>query len=117
METELGTTLIHRYRQKWELTETGELLYNYAEKLLFSAEDIKRQIEEIEEGSAGILRVGVSSACLNLLVDYIASYRERFPNVKITIEKGNSEEHLKKSQAIRSLCLARWKGIRITKTS
>ena len=64
--------------------------------MLFSAEDIKRQIEEIEEGSAGILRVGVSSACLNLLVDYIASYRERFPNIKITIEKGNSEELLKK---------------------
>ena len=25
LETELGTTLIHRYRQKWELTETIQL--------------------------------------------------------------------------------------------
>lgn len=63
---------------------------------MFSVEDIKRQIEEIEQGSAGTLRVGVSSACLNLLVDYIELYRERFPNVRISIEKGNSEELLKK---------------------
>ena len=34
LEMELGTTLIYRYRQKWELTETGEVLYQYATRLL-----------------------------------------------------------------------------------
>lgn len=96
LETELGTILIHRYRQKWELTETGEVLYRYAEKLLFTMKDIKQQISEIEQGSAGTLRIGVSSACLNLIVDYVSIYREQFPNVKISVEKGNSEELLKK---------------------
>ncbi|REB06481.1 LysR family transcriptional regulator [Sporosarcina sp. BI001-red] len=96
LETELGTILIHRYRQKWELTETGEVLYQYAEKLLSTMKDIKQQIAEIEQGSAGMLRIGVSSACLNLLADYVSLYREKFPNVKISIEKGNSEELLKK---------------------
>lgn len=28
LETELGSTLIHRYRQKWELTESGKLYIN-----------------------------------------------------------------------------------------
>lgn len=96
LEAELGTILIHRYRQKWELTETGEVLYQYAEKLLSTMKDIKQQIAEIEQGSAGVLRIGVSSACLNLLVDYVSMYREQFPNVKINIEKGNSAELLKK---------------------
>ncbi|PIC99132.1 LysR family transcriptional regulator [Sporosarcina sp. P29] len=96
LEMELGTTLIHRYRQKWELTETGHILYQYAKKTLLSMEDVKRQIEEIEKGSAGTLRIGVSSACLNLLVDYVSIYRKQFPDVKISIEKGNSEELLKK---------------------
>ncbi|PIC57158.1 LysR family transcriptional regulator [Sporosarcina sp. P12(2017)] len=96
LEMELGTTLIHRYRQKWELTETGHILYQYAKKLLLSLDDVKRQIEEIEKGSAGTLRIGVSSACLNLLVDYVSIYRKQFPDVKISIEKGNSEELLRK---------------------
>ncbi|PID24746.1 LysR family transcriptional regulator [Sporosarcina sp. P7] len=96
LETELGTTLIHRYRQKWELTETGHILYQYAKRLLRSMEDVKKEIEEIESGSAGTLRIGVSSACLNLLVDYISIYRKQFPDIKISIEKGSSEELLKK---------------------
>lgn len=96
LETELGTVLIHRYRQKWELTETGEVLHQYVEKLLPTMKNIKQQITEIEQGSAGILRLGVSSACLNLLVDYVDLYRNRFPNVKVNIEKGNSEDLLKK---------------------
>ncbi|WP_432352501.1 LysR family transcriptional regulator [Sporosarcina sp. A2] len=96
LEIELGTVLIHRYRQKWELTETGEVLYQYAEKSISTMKDIKQQIAEIEQGRAGLLRIGVSSACLSLLVDYVSMYRERFPNVKVSVEIGNSEELLKK---------------------
>lgn len=96
LEIELDTILIHRYRQKWELTETGEVLLEYANKVLSSMKDVKQKITEIEQGSAGVLRIGVSSACLNLLADYVSNYREQFQNVKIVIEKGNSEELLKK---------------------
>lgn len=96
LETELGTTLIHRYRQKWELTETGELLYQYATQMLFRMQDVKQQIQEIEQGAAGTVRIGVSSACSNMLIEYISAYRAQFPNVKISIISGNSEELLKR---------------------
>ncbi len=43
LETDLGTTLIHRYRQKWELTATGEILYQYANKMLMQIQDVKRR--------------------------------------------------------------------------
>ena len=66
LENDLGTTLIHRYRQKWELTETGELLYQYADQLLMQMQDVKQQIQEIEQGIAGTVRIGVSSACSNI---------------------------------------------------
>ncbi|MFJ8235859.1 LysR family transcriptional regulator [Ureibacillus sp. NPDC094379] len=92
LETELGTTLIHRYRQKWELTETGQVLYQYAEQMLSKMSDVIRQIEEIEQGAAGTVRIGVSSSCSNMLVDLIAMYRKLYPNVKISIYKGDSEE-------------------------
>ena len=50
LETDLGTTLIHRYRQKWELTATGEILYQYANQMLIQIQDVKQQIQEIEQG-------------------------------------------------------------------
>ncbi|HLQ98370.1 MAG TPA: LysR family transcriptional regulator [Candidatus Dormibacteraeota bacterium] len=96
METDLGTTLIHRYRQQWELTESGRMLYEYAEQVLSQTEEVKRRIHEIEEGSAGTVRIGVSSACSNLLVDYIANFREQFPQIKMNIAIGDSESLLGK---------------------
>ena len=96
LETELGTTLIHRYRKKWEFTETGELLYQHAEQMLMQMQDVKQRIQEIEQGTAGTMRIGVSSACSNMLIDYISMYRTKFPNVKISIINGDSEDLLKR---------------------
>lgn len=96
LESELGTTLIHRYRKKWELTETGRLLYQYALQTINQTQDVKQQILEIEQGTAGTLLIGVSTSCSNLLIDSISKYKAQFPNVKIHIETGNSEDILKK---------------------
>lgn len=96
LETELGTTLIHRYRQKWEVTESGQLLYQYAEQVLHQMNEVKRRIQEVEEGTGGTVRIGVSSTCSNILVDYIAKFRESFQQIKISIFTGDSEELLKK---------------------
>lgn len=96
LETDLGTTLIHRYRQKWELTETGEILYEYATQMLMQVQDVKQQIHEIEQGIGGTVNIGVSSTCSNMLIDYVSTFRTQYPNVKINIVTGNSEELLKK---------------------
>ena len=85
LETDLGTTLIHRYRKKWELTETGEILYQYAEQMLMQMQDVKQRIQEIEQGIAGTVSIGVSSACSNMLIDYVSMFRTQYPNVKIEL--------------------------------
>ncbi|MGG3674289.1 LysR family transcriptional regulator [Bacillus nitratireducens] len=96
LETDLGTTLIHRYRQKWELTATGEILYQYANQMLMQIQDVKQQIQEIEQGIGGTVSIGVSSICSNMLIDYVSTFRTQYPNVKIKIVTGNSEELLKR---------------------
>ncbi|MDM5193153.1 LysR family transcriptional regulator [Bacillus hominis] len=96
LETDLGTTLIHRYRQKWELTATGEILYQYANQMLMQIQDVKQQIQEIEQGIGGTVSIGVSSTCSNMLIDYVSTFRTQYPNVKINIVTGNSEELLKR---------------------
>ncbi len=96
LETDLGTILIHRYRQKWELTETGEILYDYANQMLMQTQDIKQRIQEIEQGTGGTVNIGVSSTCSNMLIDYISIFRTKYPNVKMNIVTGNSDELLKR---------------------
>ncbi|GAK01255.1 LysR family transcriptional regulator substrate-binding protein [Geomicrobium sp. JCM 19055] len=55
---------------------------------------MKQRITEIENGDAGSVHIGVSSSCSNLLLDYIKQHRQHYPNVKIHIHNGNSEDLL-----------------------
>lgn len=96
LEDDFNTELIRRYRQKWEVTESGELLYRYAVQILGQMAEVKKKINEVEEGSAGSVNVGVSSACYNMLIDYIAEFRAQFPQIKISIHSGDSETLLNK---------------------
>lgn len=96
LESDLGTTLIHRYREKWQLTETGELLYQHAELMLRQMQDVKQRIQEIEQGITGVVNIGVASVCSNILIDYVSVFRTLYPRVKINIMTGNSDELLRK---------------------
>lgn len=75
--------------------KSGWLLYKYAEQMLSEMDEVKRQISKIEAGSAGTIRIGVSSACSNLLIGYIAAFREAYPDNKLDIITGDSERLLK----------------------
>ena len=44
----------------------------------------------------GSVNVGVSSACYNMLIDYIAEFRGQYPKIKISIHSGDSETLLNK---------------------
>lgn len=90
LENELGTVLIKRYTQQWELTETGKTLYRHAIHMLQNMKGIKQEIKEIEEGMRGNLAIGVSSSCVNILHKSIYNFREKYPNVFIKILKGDS---------------------------
>lgn len=54
LEDDFNTELIRRYRQKWEVTESGELLYRYAVQILGQMAEVKKRINEVEEGSPGL---------------------------------------------------------------
>ncbi len=88
LENELGTVLIKRYTQQWELTETGKTLYRHAVHMLQDIKGIKQEIREMEEGIRGTLSIGVSSSCVNFLPKNIHHFRENYPNVFIKIWKG-----------------------------
>lgn len=64
--------------------------------MLMQIQDVKQQIQEIEQGIGGTVSIGVSSTCSNMLIDYVSTFRTQYPNVKIKIVTGNSEELLKR---------------------
>src|SRR5699024_1120345 len=91
LEDELETTLIYRYRQKWDVTEAGLLLYYYANQIVGQADQLKNRTHGREVGQVGTIEIGVSVSCYNLLIYYLQCFRSQCPEVKILIHAGDSE--------------------------
>jgi LysR family transcriptional regulator, salicylic acid-responsive activator of bsdBCD len=92
METKYGMPLIKRYRQKWEVTDAGQMLYNHATQMLQQMELFEMKMDYITQGEEGQFRLGVSSSCLHLVGDIIRQFTQQYPKVELQIIKGDSEK-------------------------
>lgn len=91
LESAIGVALFRRTRSGIDLTEAGQALYRYAERIL----GLYSEAEELLDGLAGKVRGHLRLAATNSLVKYrlpaaIGRFRSLYPDVKITIEVGNS---------------------------
>lgn len=92
LEQQFGLPLIRRYREKWEVTEAGHLLYQHAEKMLHDAEMIHVTMDYLKQGDRGLVRIGVSSSCLHLISDVTKQFTKRHPDVLLQFIKGDSAQ-------------------------
>lgn len=88
LEDELNTKLFERLGRQITLTEDGEKLLDYAEKILKLSSDAK----ELVSGSVtprGTLVIGAAETlCIYRLPLILQEYRKRYPNVEFTLING-----------------------------
>jgi DNA-binding transcriptional LysR family regulator len=85
LEEELACLLFERLGKTIVLTEEGERLSIYAQKMLQIEREILLEVPKSEEPT-GVLRLGVSeSLCYNRLPGLLMQYKKNFPKIKIQI--------------------------------
>ncbi|MGH9822991.1 MAG: LysR family transcriptional regulator substrate-binding protein, partial [Blastocatellia bacterium] len=68
------------------LTDTGEVLYSYARRLLNLRDESVTAVQELYNLRRGRLRIGANeSTSLHLLPGIVKEFRGRYPNIKIEI--------------------------------
>lgn len=86
LENDLGVKLFVRTNRGVALTSDGQILFDYVKKgigLIDAGEDKLREIGSLTSGK---LRIGVSDMTLRFfLMDYIVSFRERYPGINLTV--------------------------------
>lgn len=92
LEQQYDMPLIKRYREKWEVTEAGQLLYAHAEEVLQHIEMIDVKMMYLKQGEEGQVRVGVASSCLHLIDEVIQEFSQRYPRALLHVTKGNSAQ-------------------------
>lgn len=85
LEEYLNAPLIKTDRgvRKIELTEAGEYLYERAQYLLSTEDNLKREVTHRVQGTAGILKVSLSpSTAMMFIRDYLVPFSRTYPQVQ-----------------------------------
>ena len=86
LEEEIGLALLDRTQKAPVLTEAGQIVYDYAQRILALRDQVSEAIAEMQSLKRGRIRVGANeSTSLYLLPELILNYREQHPEVKVEI--------------------------------
>jgi DNA-binding transcriptional LysR family regulator len=92
LEEEIDAPLFERSQKTTVLTEAGELVYDYAKRILSLRDQALDVVSELKSLKRGRVRIGANeSTSLYLLPHLILDYRARYPNVKVEIFRQPSE--------------------------
>jgi len=90
LEKELAAPLLGQVGNRIYLTEEGKIVHEYARKLSFVEEEMKRALAELENTERGYLRLGASSTPgVYLLPSMVATYRQRYPGIEVSVTVTN----------------------------
>lgn len=88
LEEELGEPLFDRLGKSVRLTAAGELLTDYAKRLLRLREEAVGAVGELRGLNRGTLRLGANeTTCLYLLPEVLAVFKQAYPQVQIAIHR------------------------------
>ena len=87
LEKQLEVTIFDRGGRKAELTEAGQLLLKYCERILSDCEEACRALEDLQNLKGGSLVVGASQTTGTYLMPrMIGLFRDKYPDVSVQLE-------------------------------
>ena len=97
LEQDYGEKLLDRVGKSVRLTPAGEVLLEYAHRLLALRAESQRAVADQGSTPRGVLAIGANEAtCLYVLPDHFAEYQRLYPGVQISIYRNFSRKILEK---------------------
>ena len=96
LEDELGMLLFDRVGKRVRLTEAGKLFLPYARQSTHDSESGRHVIQDLKGLLTGVLNIGVTYGLNTLLTPTLIAFSKQYPNIKIIVDFGTSEDLLEK---------------------
>jgi len=96
LEKSLNLKLIQQVGKRMQLTEAGEILYQYAEKIFDLVSDANEKMRDFRKLMRGTLQIGTTKNYARYIMPSLLSeFQRRFPRIKVILDEGNSEDMAK----------------------
>ena len=97
LEQECGNKLFDRLGRKIYLTRSGEVLFEFGQQIVSLHQETLQRVREAEGSAGGKLTVGANEAtCLYVLPQVFAEFKQKYPQVAISIYRNFSHKILQK---------------------
>ncbi|MFN8059495.1 MAG: LysR substrate-binding domain-containing protein [Vicinamibacterales bacterium] len=92
LEDELGERLIDRSAKDGKLTQAGQVLLEYAQRLMRLAEEADSAVRELKDLRRGRVLVGANEAGVHVLLPIVERFRQAFPGVQVDVRRVPSRQ-------------------------
>lgn len=95
LEDSLGTVLFTRNSRGVQLTNEGQVLFEYTKSAFDALNKGEQELKRIKNFHMGHIRIGVSNTlCRFVMVRYLKAFIEEYPHIKISIESQSTTHTL-----------------------
>jgi DNA-binding transcriptional LysR family regulator len=92
LEDELGCPLFLRVGKRVLVTEAGNLLLQYTEKIFHDLKNAEMALREVSALKRGAVRLGVGATTLTYRLPHVlGEYNQRFPDIELIVQTGTTE--------------------------
>jgi DNA-binding transcriptional LysR family regulator len=91
LEEHFNTRLFDRAHNRISLTEAGESVYRYAERIISMYNEMENEVRKLTGDIMGLLVIGASTTIAEyVLPALLGEFQERYPQVKLRVNVSNS---------------------------
>ena len=92
LEEELGCPLFLRVGKRVVVTEAGNVLLQYAERIFRDLKNAEMAVREMNAMKRGTVRLGVGPTTLTYRLPHVlGDYKRRFPDIELIVLAGTTE--------------------------
>ncbi len=86
LEATYGIKFLNRFGKKMVLTDTGEVLYNFADKIFQMESQAEENLRDFQQRKSGRLRIHASESFGAYYLPFIINiFRKKYPNIHISV--------------------------------
>ena len=97
LEDTMGCALIHRMRRGLRLTDTGEAVYSYTQRIFALANEMQNAVQDIQGLKSGKLTIGSSTTPGEYILPWaIGQFRKHYPGIEVSLSISNTQSIVEK---------------------